>query len=72
MYKQTIGLDFFSRTIMLPNSVQVVLQVRRFSPLVERLLRGIVLALQVWDIGGQSLGGPMLDKYIYGAAGAQD
>lgn len=25
---------------------------------------------QVWDIGGQSLAGPMLDKYIYGAHGA--
>lgn len=24
------------------------------------------VALQVWDIGGQTLGGQMLDKYIYG------
>lgn len=28
------------------------------------------VTLQVWDIGGQSLGGQMLDKYIYGAHGA--
>lgn len=25
------------------------------------------VTLQVWDIGGQTLGGKMLDKYIYGA-----
>ncbi len=23
--------------------------------------------LQIWDIGGQTLGGEMLDKYLYGA-----
>ncbi|XP_014349750.1 ras-related protein Rab-28 isoform X2 [Latimeria chalumnae] len=27
------------------------------------------VALQVWDIGGQTIGGKMLDKYIYGAQG---
>lgn len=26
--------------------------------------------LQIWDIGGQTIGGPMLDKYVYGAHGA--
>lgn len=26
--------------------------------------------LQIWDIGGQTIGGPMLDKYIFGAQGA--
>uniref|UniRef100_A0A8C7PKG1 Ras-related protein Rab-28 n=1 Tax=Oncorhynchus mykiss TaxID=8022 RepID=A0A8C7PKG1_ONCMY len=25
------------------------------------------VTLQVWDIGGQSIGGKMLDKYVYGA-----
>lgn len=25
------------------------------------------VTLQVWDIGGQTLGGKMLDKYVYGA-----
>jgi len=25
------------------------------------------VAMQVWDIGGQSIAGGMLDKYIYGA-----
>jgi len=25
------------------------------------------VAMQVWDIGGQTLGGQMLDKYLYGA-----
>ncbi|KAK2186205.1 hypothetical protein NP493_211g03004 [Ridgeia piscesae] len=27
------------------------------------------VTLQVWDIGGQTLGGKMLDKYIYGSQG---
>jgi Ras-related protein Rab-28 len=27
------------------------------------------VALQVWDIGGQSIGGKMIDKYIYGSHG---
>ncbi|XP_067374909.1 ras-related protein Rab-28 isoform X3 [Channa argus] len=27
------------------------------------------VTLQVWDIGGQTLGGKMLDKYVYGAHG---
>ncbi|KAF4092338.1 hypothetical protein AMELA_G00020120 [Ameiurus melas] len=27
------------------------------------------VTLQVWDIGGQTIGGSMLDKYIYGAHG---
>lgn len=48
-YKQTIGLDFFLKRVVLPGNVNV--------------------ALQVWDIGGQTLGGKMLDKYIYGANG---
>lgn len=25
------------------------------------------VAMQVWDIGGQSIAGEMLDKYIFGA-----
>ncbi|KAF4802127.1 Ras-related protein Rab-28 [Turdus rufiventris] len=46
-YKQTIGLDFFLRRILLPGNLNVT--------------------LQVWDVGGQTIGGKMLDKYIYGA-----
>ena len=39
-----------------------------FSVIVDVLLLGNTnVALQVWDIGGQTLGGKMLDKYIYGA-----
>ncbi|KAK3095327.1 hypothetical protein FSP39_013250 [Pinctada imbricata] len=48
-YKQTVGLDFFLKRIVLPGGVHV--------------------ALQVWDIGGQTLGGKMLENYIYGANG---
>ena len=46
-YKQTIGLDFFMKRIVLPGEVDV--------------------AMQVWDIGGQSIGGKMIKNYIYGA-----
>ncbi|XP_062492377.1 ras-related protein Rab-28 isoform X2 [Pezoporus occidentalis] len=46
-YRQTIGLDFFLKRIILPGNLNVT--------------------LQVWDVGGQTIGGKMLDKYIYGA-----
>lgn len=45
-YKQTIGVDFFSKKLVLPGDVHVT--------------------LQVWDIGGQQIGGKMLGKYIFG------
>eukprot|EP00995_Heteronema_vittatum_P005928 NODE_1936_length_863_cov_335.787469_g1354_i0.p1 GENE.NODE_1936_length_863_cov_335.787469_g1354_i0~~NODE_1936_length_863_cov_335.787469_g1354_i0.p1 ORF type:complete len:248 (+),score=92.79 NODE_1936_length_863_cov_335.787469_g1354_i0:27-746(+) len=48
-YKQTIGLDFFIKRVVLPGNVHVT--------------------LQIWDIGGQQLGGRMLGNYIYGAHG---
>ncbi|CAM9166944.1 unnamed protein product [Ectocarpus sp. 8 AP-2014] len=47
MYKQTIGLDFFVKRIILPGDVQVT--------------------MQIWDIGGQSIGSKMMSKYIFGA-----
>lgn len=31
------------------------------------VLGNVHVTLQVWDIGGQTLGGKMLDKYIFGA-----
>ncbi|XP_048746564.2 ras-related protein Rab-28-like [Ostrea edulis] len=48
-YKQTIGLDFFLKRIVLPGNIHV--------------------ALQVWDIGGQTLGGKMLETYVFGSNG---
>ncbi|PAA64738.1 hypothetical protein BOX15_Mlig013761g3 [Macrostomum lignano] len=48
-YRQTIGVDFFMKKIVLPGNTEVT--------------------LQVWDIGGQTLGGSMLDKYLYNADG---
>jgi len=48
-YKQTIGLDFFIKRVVLPGNVHVT--------------------LQIWDIGGQQLGGRMLGNYIYGSHG---
>jgi len=41
-YKQTIGLDFFIKRLVLPGDIHV--------------------ALQIWDIGGQSIGSRMLQK----------
>mmetsp|Transcript_10798 Transcript_10798/g.30635 ORF Transcript_10798/g.30635 Transcript_10798/m.30635 type:complete len:191 (+) Transcript_10798:595-1167(+) len=41
-YKQTIGLDFFIKRLILPGGVKV--------------------ALQIWDIGGQSIGSRMLQN----------
>lgn len=46
-YKQTIGLDFYSRKVQLPHGHPAV-------------------TLQLWDIGGQQLGGKMLANYIHG------
>mmetsp|Transcript_16157 Transcript_16157/g.31042 ORF Transcript_16157/g.31042 Transcript_16157/m.31042 type:complete len:228 (+) Transcript_16157:158-841(+) len=46
-YKQTIGLDFFIKQMVLPGDIHV--------------------AMQLWDIGGQTIGGKMISNYIYGA-----
>jgi Ras-related protein Rab-28 len=46
-YKQTIGLDFFIKRIVLEN--------------------GTNIAMQLWDIGGQSIGSKMISNYIHGA-----
>lgn len=46
-YKQTIGLDFFVKRVVLPGELHV--------------------CMQVWDIGGQSIGGKMVTNYIHGA-----
>lgn len=47
-YKQTIGLDFYSRKVQLPHDHPGV-------------------TLQLWDIGGQQIGGKMLANYIHGS-----
>jgi len=46
-YKQTIGLDFFIKRLVLPGNVHTT--------------------LQIWDIGGQQIGGKMLSNYIFGS-----
>lgn len=45
-YKQTIGLDFFLKRVVLPGDIHV--------------------CMNIWDIGGQSIGGKMLASYIHG------
>lgn len=46
-YKQTIGLDFYSKKLDFPG------------------LRHVTL--QIWDIGGQQIGGSMIANYVHGA-----
>ncbi|RNF12281.1 small GTP-binding protein Rab28 [Trypanosoma rangeli] len=46
-YKQTIGLDFYSKKVEIPG--------------------GRSVGLQIWDIGGQQIGGSMLANYLHGA-----
>jgi len=46
-YKQTIGVDFHMKRVVLPGDIHV--------------------ALQIWDIGGQTIGSKMIGNYIYGA-----
>jgi Ras-related protein Rab-28 len=46
-YKQTVGVDFFTKRIDLHPRTQVT--------------------IQLWDIGGQSIGSKMLSSYIAGA-----
>lgn len=54
-YKQTIGLDFFMKRITLPG-----------KPGTGKGAETHV-ALQIWDIGGQTIGGEMIGNYIHGA-----
>ena len=46
-YKQTLGVDFHSNKVILPD--------------------GQYVTLQLWDIGGQSIGSKMLPHYISGS-----
>lgn len=44
-YNQTLGLDFYTKQLPIPNS-------------------NVVASLQVWDVGGQQLGGKMIEHYL--------
>ena len=46
-YKQTVGVDFFTKRIEINPRTQVT--------------------MQLWDIGGQSIGSKMLSSYVSGA-----
>ena len=86
-YKQTIGLDFFIKHLVLPGAWRrrartdtVAPRRGRLGPraagcgpvgrsrsTTEALLGDIHIAMQLWDIGGQSISSKMLNNYIYGA-----
>jgi Ras-related protein Rab-28 len=69
MYKQTIGLDFFLKRLALPGTDAACMHLAAVSiRLTDCLAAGDTqVTLQIWDIGGQSIGGKMLKNYIYGA-----
>ena len=80
-YKQTIGLDFFIKRIVLPGDVRsrahrprheargflLAVFAERVCMRVSALGTQVHVALQIWDIGGQTIGGKMIGNYIYGA-----
>lgn len=63
-YKQTIGLDFFIKHLILPGAASP--ETACFFP--RSFSAGDVhVAMQMWDIGGQSISSKMLHNYIFGA-----
>ena len=78
-YQQTVGLDFFMKRLTMPgiilagfNSIQLPCAPIRVPNVMLVSLNmfagGVNVTLQVWDIGGQTIGGRMLENYIYGAS----
>ncbi|ETO18012.1 rab family small GTPase [Reticulomyxa filosa] len=82
-YKQTIGCEFYVKRIQLQSSTNESLPVDAITQFFSFFLKEIKnicnteptlffwakIALQVWDIGGQSIGSKMLSKYIHGSDG---
>ena len=72
-YKQTIGLDFFMKRLILPGDVRgrgrapVFCSPRACHPGALLVVVQVNVALQIWDVGGQTIGGRMISNYIYGA-----
>ena len=63
-YKQTIGLDFFIKHLILPGAASP-----ETAPFFPRSFSAgdVHVAMQMWDIGGQSISSKMLHNYIFGA-----
>ena len=68
------GLDFFVKRVVLPGDIHVTPAVLDTSYRDVTLLAQsrcsimMQVCLQIWDIGGQSIGGKMLSNYIYGSS----
>lgn len=45
---------------------------RRFAYCFRHVEGDVQVALQIWDIGGQSIGSKMMSKYIFGAHVSSD
>lgn len=69
MYKQTIGLDFFLKRLALPGTHAAFCTAWSAFRADVLAAGDTQVTLQIWDIGGQSIGGKMLKNYIFGAQG---
>jgi Ras-related protein Rab-28 len=64
-YKQTIGVDFFIKRVVLPG-ISSLLEERMFSWGNNKNPTGDVhVALQIWDIGGQTIGSKMIGSCFF-------
>ncbi len=64
-YRQTVGVDFFSKSLELPGNgyfyCLFILGVRLSN---AGSAGDVHVTLKIWDIGGQSLGGKMIASYL--------
>lgn len=67
-YKQTVGVDFFIRKLELSREcIAADITAPQFAKLHIISTATVTAALQIWDIGGQSIGSKMITNYIAGA-----
>lgn len=75
-YKQTVGVDFFIRRMNIARWGKSIclkyhyLFLHDYACVIHFIIiifSNIQVALQIWDIGGQSIGSKMVSNYIAGA-----